>query len=475
MATARGDVTAQSDWSSGRCWIAPLAAVVIAGLVYAATVARDLTWAHFSTDGGELITAAVTLGVPHPPGYPLYVLLGHVVSWVPMGQVALRFNLLSAVCGALAAGVVAACAQHWPRPAVDDDAAVTPWPALAVGLTFAFAPLVWSQAIVTEVYTLNLLLVALLLWALLAERSPWLVGALFGLSVTTHLTTVLLLPLVVLTAPWRDWVRLAGGACLGLLPLLALPFLAAGDSPVVWGDATTLEGWFWLVSGSLYRPNLTSLPPEQLVNRIVSAVPALLRQFAFVGWLFLPFAFTRKRRTQLAWLVLGAVALFAGYALVYNSRDYVLYMLPGLLLSAVLLTPGMRWARAWSLGLPVLLLALNFTSVQTPTRDDVRRVALRLFENTPPRAVLLTEEDENVFSLWYFQHVEGMRPDVTVVDINLLAFDWYRSRLGREDDALFGLFHYDLDGFVQLNAAHRPVCTGDLRQPALIACTEERH
>jgi hypothetical protein len=88
---------------------APGLTTLCALLVYVLTLAPDLTWANFGTDGGELITAAVTLGVPHPPGYPTYVLLGKLISLIPMGTVAYRFNLFSAVCVSLARACVAAC------------------------------------------------------------------------------------------------------------------------------------------------------------------------------------------------------------------------------------------------------------------------------------------------------------------------------------------------------------------------------
>ena len=64
------------------------------GLVYLATLAPDITWAYQGTDGGDLITAAYTLGVPHPSGYPTYVLMGWLFSKLPVGTIAWRFNFL---------------------------------------------------------------------------------------------------------------------------------------------------------------------------------------------------------------------------------------------------------------------------------------------------------------------------------------------------------------------------------------------
>ncbi|HRP09247.1 MAG TPA: DUF2723 domain-containing protein, partial [Gemmatimonadales bacterium] len=78
--------------------MAALAALaVLAGFV--ATLAPTVTF----WDAGELIASAKILGIPHPPGTPLWVLVGHVWGLViPFGDYAWRLNLLSAVCGAIA-------------------------------------------------------------------------------------------------------------------------------------------------------------------------------------------------------------------------------------------------------------------------------------------------------------------------------------------------------------------------------------
>ena len=70
--------------------------------------ARDLTWAFYSGDGGELITAVMTGGIPHPPGYPTYLLLGRLAALLPVTPIAYRFALLSAFCGAITAAMTAA-------------------------------------------------------------------------------------------------------------------------------------------------------------------------------------------------------------------------------------------------------------------------------------------------------------------------------------------------------------------------------
>jgi hypothetical protein len=80
----------------------------------------------------------------------------------------------------------------------------------------------------------------------------------------------------------------------------------------------------------------------------------------------------------------------------------------------------------------------------------------------PPDAILLTPGDPTIFTLWYFQHVEGRRPDLVLVDTNLFAFAWYRQRLQGQYPALDGLERDDLENFRRINQARRPVCLASL-------------
>src|SRR5512139_2304415 len=85
-----------------RVLLGGLIAASIAGAIYARTLAPGIT----AGDGGELVLAARDLGIPHPPGYPLWVLLAHLATLVPVGELAARVNAFSALCAALATGVL---------------------------------------------------------------------------------------------------------------------------------------------------------------------------------------------------------------------------------------------------------------------------------------------------------------------------------------------------------------------------------
>ena len=191
---------------------------VFAFALYAASTPRTV----MLEDDGLFITTATFAGVAHPPGYPLYVLLGWMATLLPFGEVAWRVHALSGLMGALACACVA-----WVvlRRTGDRPAAWLAGAALAVSGHF------WSQAIIADVYTTNAAAVFLTL-ALAQEaaaaRSARLWGAaaaVFGLGLANHY------PLLILASPLLVPFFLGGGKDFWrrvprLLPLAALPAAA---------------------------------------------------------------------------------------------------------------------------------------------------------------------------------------------------------------------------------------------------------
>jgi hypothetical protein len=260
-----------------------LSCALAALLLYLRTVAPALP----TGDSGDLITAAWVLGVPHPPGYPLYTMLGHLAALVPVGSPALRLNLLSAVLHAATVGltthIIFRLLTDWGHGSAPEPR-VRPWQAAiggAVGgLSLAFSTTFWAYSLVAEVFPLNSLLAALLLLLLLEwERRPWRVGLLrafalgCGLAVSNHHTIVLLAPAFVVllwsgTLKLRQsgsdswWARRGVGGrelviatCLllvGLLPYLYLPMASSLNPPYAWGDPRTLENFIRHVSRAQY-------------------------------------------------------------------------------------------------------------------------------------------------------------------------------------------------------------------------------
>ena len=204
--------------------VAALAAAALGPLaLYTATLPRTVVL----EDDGLFLMAGVHLGVAHPPGYPLHTLIVHLLTRLPFGEPAFLGHLSSAVLGALACGAVYVCARLLR---------VTPGSALAAAWLFGVSEQFWSQAIVTEVYTLNALLFftvyALLLYGARHPRRRWpLVAAAvaWGAGVANHW------PLMVLATPGLALILLpVWREVLSRLPRLVGVALAAAALPYAW-------------------------------------------------------------------------------------------------------------------------------------------------------------------------------------------------------------------------------------------------
>lgn len=435
----------------------------LAFLLFIFTMPADLTWAFGSADGAELMTAAATLGVPHPPGYPTFVLLGYLLFKAPLPlAIPLRFHLLSAAAMAAACATVPLLARHL-APSITNRTALT------AGLLAATSSLVWQQAIVIEVYALNAFFVMGVVWLLITgQRAIW-VGLAAGLAVTTHLTSLLLLPFLLVSIPVRHWAAVGGGFLIGSLPWLALPWLAQGDSPVVWGDPTTVQGWLWLVSGRLYRPNVFGINSSGLFDRVKDWLPILLTQLAGL-WLIAPLLalknlFSPHPKKQSIHLsshhlpIWGTIGLYTLYACGYRSADAQVLLVPATLLGAVVVAPLLEKLKVYGILLPLLLIGLHLNGIFEAKSVDIRHPTLDLLNSLPEDTLIITDgQDQTIFTLWYFHYVEGVRRDLDIVDENLLAFSWYRQRLTRSTTNLYPLNEDNLSLLITTQQQFRPVC-----------------
>ena len=445
--------------NSKRSFFLSIVVAVVLGVAYVATAAPGITWANFGADGGDLVAAVAVSGVPHPTGYPTYVLLGRLFLSIPFGEPAFRVMLLSLVATALAGGLAAFLFARTAR----DRSWGSILAGLAVGLTFGLAPLPWSQAVIAEVHGLNafFLALALLLAAALSDpdrttRSRLVVfalGLVCGLALGNHLTFVLVLPAVAV-ALWhcckRESARLyfgaASGFALGLLVYLYLPLAARAHPPVNWGDASSWDGFWWLVSGGPYRGLAFALPLNEIPGRIAAWAGLLLDQFGIAG-VILGAVGLVYGRSRLRWLDLTAgwiVFAYSVFALGYHTADSLGYLIPAYLgfswwvglgiLKLAESVSDVRWRAGLLvpvLALAALLLRVPGTAAEVDASDDRRAAdfAAQVMAGAPEDAIVLTDGTEDTFALWYAHFALGQRPDLHVVAAPLAQFEWYRQGL----------------------------------------------
>lgn len=426
---------------------------------YASTLAPGLTWANSGADGGDLATAAATGGVPHPTGYPVYLLLAGIFQRLPVGPLAFRTNLLSMAATIVAASVVYALTV---RLLASAGAWTSRFGGVVAALAYGLSPMVWSQAVITEVYALHGLFLALLLYlsneealAIPARRLDALNGLALGLALGNHVTAVFLLPVVFLAGirGWASLFRRAVFFIIGLIPYLILPLRAMTHPPVSWGDASTWDGFIWLISGRLYQDELFSFSAVQVWARTQSAAALLLEQFGIPGvalGLFgaVVFASASRLHKSMIWLVLISFV----FAIFYVTRDSFVYLLPAFLCFAVWIgvacgrlmesipiryaLPG-RLIASLTLTAALVVWALG-TFPQVDASQDARAETFgpAVLSQLPQGALVFTKTDEAVFALWYFHYALGERPDVVVVASDLLHHAWYQTTLRATYDQL---------------------------------------
>jgi transmembrane protein TMEM260 (protein O-mannosyltransferase) len=440
-----------------------LIAAACAAALYAATLARSVG----AGDSGELILAARTLGIAHPPGYALWLLLARVAAAVPAGPLALRVGAVSALTTAAAVGLFWALARR---------AGLRTAAAAAATVLFATASIVWSGAVEAEVYGLALL--AFLAVSLLALRARSARGTrrdetLFffaaGLSTVAHQT--LLFP----AAAWSAWVlarprdagpvgarllRGIGWASLGASVSLVLPIRWSAGPAFAWTDVRGLSG----LAGYLLRKPYGGLAqnPFRLDRAVDEAVGMAGLVVGSIGWLGAALAASgwalarRSRRVAAPMLVAALTIPAALMALIAFTPDpehlaqVAPFLAPVVAAAALLAGRGVeriaravaRAGRGGTVGMSVsrltrhdathrlpgvpafvsgalflatlALLPGRYASADRSRFTLAERYGADLLAATPPRATLVLEGDNETFLTLIAQRERGLRTDVTL-------------------------------------------------------------
>ena len=347
-----------SPGSKGGLWFG-LIVLVIPLIVYIYTLCPTLSVG----DDGDFITAAFTLGVPHPPGYPLYTLLGWLFINLPIpggiSAPAFRMNFMSA----MAAWGACIFMFLFLRRVLK-----TEWAALAGALVLAFSRQFWIHAVITEVYTLQILFLTLILYLgvlyVQEKKVGWalLLAFVMGLAVTHQYAILLFYPGVLifigvnggLRLRWYTWLLAIFLAIVGFAPYAYLPLVhyktPLGEVVFVDSEAEAAQvsmdkvpvidspfSYFWdyftrrhYSKSRVYTHSREAMPERtttsMVLNRTIKtaeedfSVPLLI--FGFLGWLAVLISLRRQ-----SWKYGGADPVIPRAALLPLVLGYILYFL----------------------------------------------------------------------------------------------------------------------------------------------------
>ncbi len=428
-------------------------------------------------DSGELITVAYTLGIAHPPGYPLYTLLGKVFcTLIPIGNIAYRMNMQSSLFASLAVMLTYfIILKLIPNPQSLLPKIVS---AIVGSLILAFSATFWEQAIIAEKYTLNAFFFTLLIFILLKWQESkskiqnlkskiylCLFSFLLGLSFCHHFQTIYLVPgsiffIVAVSLKNRKRVKAKTQTkssslftihstlytlLFFILPLTLwayLPLRASQEPVMNWGDPSNWENFIIHITGQDYGGYFS--PIKESFHRLIPHLNFFYHQFSLwmlgVGLLAIPIFLWKKRIIFLFFALISATNTI--HSIRYTIDNIQDYYIPSFILVAVLIGFGLSFiTRLMPKHLkPIFILFLLLSLI--PCSSNYFRnnrgkfyfaydYGMNMVKPLKKNSIVFSQGDDNIFPVQYLQYIEKQR-DITIINLTLLADDWYAKRIKKE-------------------------------------------
>lgn len=453
---------------------------VIPFALYMATLAPSVTF----FDSGEFLTATASVGSAHSPGYPLFLMYAKLFTWIPLGNIAFRINVATAVSSSIACLVVYVLTVYLLKneTLLEDEKfnrVAVKMAGLAAALTFSVTARLWLQSNHDKPYPLLAFMTAVIFYLLFRWHDNYKIGIdrpayiyvctfLAGLAMAVHQTVVLFLPawfLMIMLTDWRlimrlrDIVLAVTFAMLGFSVQLYLPLRATRNPLLNWGDAKTIDQFMW----HFLRRGYPSEPHQRDFSLLLAQIKAfnVPREFTWLGVFLLivglVFLWKKYRVFFFAYLfsVLFFLLVIAGY---FNTLADLIFLTeefftPMYLLTAVIIGTGLfsllnfavRKAKIPSkigppvyllctvmfLSLPTALCAVNYYENDQHNNYIAFDYASNSLRSLPQNAIMFTWGDSGAFPLWYLQGVERMREDLDLPHTPHLVFDWYLDSMPR--------------------------------------------
>lgn len=444
---------------------------IIPFIVYLRTMAPDVSF----IDCGELATSCIKLGICHPTGYPLFTILGHLFSYLPFSEEIFRISFMCGVISSLAVVVFfnllvfifkelylnddikkENSKNHTFAKGLDDLTIY--FISFASSLILAFSFTFWNVSNSIEVYSLHSLYLISIIFVMLKashltlqvnkemERYWILFGFLVGLAFTNHLSSIFL-----------------GVGCLYLyftisglnnvsykrLALIIIFFLIAfsvyiyyplrADNPwVSWGYPKNLYNFYRHISGKQFSVWMFS-STEVTSKQFAYFTTAFPKEFFYFPLIFsvlgLIEIFRNQRKLFYFTVLLFAFNVF--YAINYDIHDIDSYFLLAYIVNTIWIAFGilfmikksktnMLQLSIASILLAVVILVANYKKNDESDNYFVKDYTMNVFKSAPGKSLIISSQwDFCVSASWYYQMVKGIRPDIALIDKELLRKTWY--------------------------------------------------
>lgn len=420
----------------------------------------------YGGDAGDLVTAAYTGGIAHPPGYPLYSLIGYILGHLPVSTVAWRIGLLSSIPMAGAVALVYMLLTKITRHKLVSFLSTSI-------LTTTY--LIWLYGIVPEVFalhaffTMSIVYVSYLFSIQPSKRKLQFVAFLIGLALTHHHIIVFALP-VVIAFLWqqrtfiyklslRDEASIVMCGIFGLTPYLWAYIAAVRNAPIVWDDPLTLKNIIRLISradyGSFQSGTAYGQDIRSRLLQFVAIGDLYLQDFSLLGVLLCitgAISGWFQNRKIAAPLIIGFLSTGPGYffyaSYLFTTAFHIAtaerFAIPSYLFFTMLMGYGMytifhaissatrqhaaRMLPLVQAGTITLMLILPLSLVYSnhaklsPLKYDrtAEKFGRDILRTVETGSVIFLQGDHPVFNTQYMYYTYSMRPDVKLVHMTKL-------------------------------------------------------
>lgn len=480
----------------------PVLAFFIPMLVYILTLCPSVYW----RDSAEFVEVAFALGIPHPSGFPTYMPLANLLTFLPMGPIAFKINLFSALMGATTSLILFYLIIEIIVVSGGERDARTHFIAFTSAIAFAFSFSFWESGVTAEVYSAlgaasaGILFFAIR-WKEMRDRRYLMAGGfLLGLASGIHSTVALFLPALLFfviinlrgkekAGDIKDLVMATFFFFLGFSVFIYLPIRSAANPKMDWGDPETLKqflihitdrkdseyhfivsrGSFWSNLVIFLKITIKELTPLWPISAIIGLIVMVRRNLKTAIFLLLFF--------------LGHVSFFIWYwdsGTIYVASFIVVMALGGvglhflLRLSEKIEIPNLRPGRVGA----VLLLAfvaysllMDYRTLDKSSYYQAETLSLSDYTRFAPDSMVLTSLYWPFF--YYFQDVMKLREDITIIPLSDIFEPTYFNRVTgkRFPQIEVPEFSYNEDNFVDflreliyLNRSEREIYIGpDIR------------
>lgn len=462
--------------------LAGTAVFVLSFSAYVFTLCPTIYW----EDSAAFCAVHSLLGIPHSPGFPVYIILGRLFTLLPFAGSAFYSNLMSAFWGSAALSMLFLLILEIQRQ-TRLDRWLSKLTAITAVLFLGFSSSFWLQAIRAEVYSLNIFFSLVLTFLVLKWRRSssasneakalLLFFFILGLSLTNHpLLIITLIPGFLLFILLKDYsvllspkrlILLAIFFLLGMSVYLYLPIRSGLLPAINWGKPdswSNLSAYLLRTSQSGGSSSALDIP---YLNRLWFNLSFPVDQFGLpLFWLGVVGAVSMFKSSRsalfLTFAVFGLNVLTATWAADFSVRNYDLlgYLLPSLCMFTIWFALGLRAVLAWMLKeariinsapqkdifktlthlaaytaflvvllLPVFQLGKNVKQCNKRSQIWAHTYASRTLNSVEKNALILVGDDNTLTSLWYLNLSENRRPDVKILSMSALTNPAYREQL----------------------------------------------